>query len=122
MNPRLALTVGAVFGFAFGVPLFVVPAAVLAFSGIAASNDAVALSRGAGATLVGLGAIDWLARDAAGKALRGLLVGNLVVQALQLVANGTGLVSGQLPPQAAGATVLHLVLSGIFVLALRTAR
>lgn len=122
MTPRLALMVGAAAAFAFGLALIVFPAAMLANSGLAATNETVSLSRGAGATLVGLGVIDWLARNATGDPLRALLVGNLVVQALQLFINAGQIVTGQLPTQAAGALLVHLALGAVFVLAMRPSR
>jgi hypothetical protein len=46
-------------------------------------------------------------------------VGNVVVQALELVVNGYEIIVGTLPAQAAGGLVIHLVLGAIFVLAMR---
>ncbi len=122
LSPRLALTVGAVAAFVFGVPLVVFPAAVLGSSGVTASDVAISLSRGAGATLIGLGVINWMARNASGEALGARLVGNLVVQALSLVVNAYGVLTGQLPPQSGVASPIHLVLAAVFVLGMRGAR
>ena len=121
MRPRLALIVGAVESFAFGLPLLVFPSAVLAVSGLALPDAGAAIARGAGATLVGLGVIDWMLRDLTGAALRGLLGGNLAVQVLSLIVNGGEVLAGHLPMQAASASLLHLVLSVMFLLALRSA-
>jgi hypothetical protein len=93
---------------------------MLGMGGLAVSNESTALSREVGATLIGLGVIDWLARDATGQPLRGLLVGNLVVQALQIFMNLYGIAAGQLPLQAASSLPIHLVLGAIFVLAMRS--
>jgi hypothetical protein len=60
-----------------------------------------------------------MARNATGQALRALLVGNVVVQALELVVNGYEIAVGDLPTQAAGGLLIHLVLGAIFVLAMR---
>lgn len=122
MNPRLALVIGAAAAFGFGLALVVFPAAMLANSGLPASNETISLSRGAGATLVGLGVINWMARNATGEVLRGLLVGNLVVQALQFFVNAGQLVTGQLPAQAATALIIHVLLGAVFVLAMMRAR
>ena len=120
MHPRLALTIGAVQSFAFGLPLLLFPSAVLAVSGLALPDAGAAIARGAGATVVGLGVIDWMLRDLTGAALRGLLGGNLAVQVLSLIVNGGEVLAGHLPIQAGSASVVHLVLSVIFLLALRT--
>lgn len=120
MHPRLALTIGAVQSFAFGLPLLLFPSAVLAVSGLALPDAGAAIARGAGATVVGLGVIDWMLRDLTGAALRGLRGGNLAVQVLSLIVNGGEVLAGHLPIQAASASVVHLVLSVMFLLALRT--
>lgn len=122
LNPRLALVIGGAAAIAFGVPLFAFPAAVLASSGLLASGEAISLARGAGATLIGLGVIDAMARNATGDVLRALLAGNLVVQGLSSFVNASAVISGQLPAQAAGASAVHLILGAIFVLALRRLR
>ena len=61
-----------------------------------------------------------MARNATGEVLRALLVGNVVVQALELLINGYEVVVGDLPTQAAGGLVIHLVLGAVFVLAMRS--
>ncbi len=122
MSPRLALIIGAIQSFAFGLPLLLFPATVLQISGLALPDAGAAIARGAGATVVGLGVIDWMLRDVTGPSLRGLLGGNLAVQVLSLFVNGGEVLAGHLPLQAASATVLHLVLSVMFLLALRTVR
>ncbi len=113
--------IGAVAAFAFGLALVVFPASMLAGSGLATSNAAISVSRGAGATLIGLGLINWMARNATGEALRALLAGNLVVQALSLIVNAGEVVVGQLPVQAIGASLIHAILGVIFVLAMTAA-
>ena len=88
MSPRLALMIGGVAGVVFGLALFVSPESMLAGFGLATPVAAKVLSRDVGATLIGLGLINWMARNAAGEALRALLVGNVIVQALELLING----------------------------------
>ena len=122
MSPRLALIVGAVQAFAFGLPLLIFPALILALSGLTLPDERVAIARGAGATVIGLGVIDWTLRNATGDVLRALLRGNLAVQALSLLVNAGEVLAGHLPVQAASASLIHVVLSAMFVLALRTAR
>lgn len=120
MSPRLALTIGGVAALIFGLALFVSPESMLAGFGVATPVAAKVLARDVGATLIGLGVINWMARDATGRALRALLVGNVVVQALELLINGYEIVVGDLPTQAAGGLLIHLVLGAVIVLAMRS--
>jgi hypothetical protein len=112
--------IGGVAAVVFGLALLVFPTSMLAGFGLAVGNEAKVLSRDVGATLIGLGVINWMARDATGQALRALLVGNVVVQALELLVNGYEIAAGELPTQAAGGLVIHLVLGAVFVLAMRS--
>ena len=122
VSPRLALMIGAVAAFIFGLALTVFPTTILAGFGLAVPDAAVVLSRDVGVTLIGLGVINWMARNVTGEALRAILVGNVVVQALELVVNAGEIAVGALPVQAAGGLVIHLVLGAIFVLAMMRAR
>ena len=121
MDPRLALIIGAAQSFVFGLPLLLFPSLVLALSGLSLPDAGVAIARGAGATVTGLGVIDWMLRNTTGATLRGLLAGNLAVQGLSLIVNGGEVLAGHVPIQAASASVLHLVLSAMFLAALRRA-
>ena len=93
---------------------------MLAGFGLATPVAAKVLSRDVGATLIGLGVINWMARNATSETLRALLVGNVVVQALELLINGYEIAIGDLPTQAAGGLLIHLVLGAVFVLAMRS--
>ncbi|TME64799.1 MAG: hypothetical protein E6I54_04880 [Chloroflexi bacterium] len=120
MSPRLALMIGGIAAVLFGLALFVSPESMLAGFGVATPVAAKVLARDVGATLIGLGVINWMARNASGEVLRALLVGNVVVQALELLINGYEVVVGDLPTQAAGGLVIHLVLGAVFVIAMRS--
>ena len=111
--------IGGVAALVFGLALLVFPTSMLAGFGLSVPTEAKVLSRDVGATLIGLGVINWMARNATGETLRALLVGNVVVQALELVVNGYEIAVGDLPTQAAGGLLIHLVLGAIFVLAMR---
>jgi hypothetical protein len=121
VNPKLALQIGAVLAIVFGLGLALLPAQMLAGFGLATPNEALIVSRDVGVTLVGVGVIDWLARDATGAVLRGILIGNLVIQVLEFLVNGYELATGALPSQAAGGEIIHVVLAVVFILALRRA-
>jgi len=112
--------IGGIAAVVFGLGLFVSPESMLAGFGVATPVAAKVLARDVGATLIGLGVINWMARNASGEVLRALLVGNVVVQALELLINGYEIVIGELAPQAAGGLIIHLVLGAIFVLAMRS--
>ncbi len=113
--------IGGVAAIVFGLALFVSPESTLARFGLATPVAAKVLSRDLGATLIGLGVINWMARNATGDALRALLVGNLVVQALGLLINGYEIAVGDLSTQAAGGLLIHLALGAVIVLAMRSA-
>ena len=112
--------IGGVAAIVFGLALLVFPTSMLAGFGLAVPTEAKVLSRDVGATLIGLGVINWMARNATAEVLRALLVGNVVVQALELVVNAAEIVVGDLPTQAAGGLLIHLVLGAVFVLAMRS--
>jgi hypothetical protein len=121
VSSRIALLIGGAAATLFGIALLVFPTSMLAGFGLGVPTEAKVLSRDVGATLIGLGVINWMARNATGEVLRALLVGNVVVQALELVVNGWEIVAGELPAQAAGGLLIHLVLGAIFILAMRSA-
>lgn len=112
--------IGGIAAFVFGLALLVFPTSTLAGFGLPVSTEARVLSRDVGATLIGLGVINWMARNATGDALRALLVGNVVVQALEFLINTFEIVVGDLPTQAAGGLLIHLALGAVFVLAMRS--
>ena len=112
--------IGGIAAVFFGLALFVSPESMLAGFGVATPVAAKVLARDVGATLIGLGVINWMARNASGEVLRALLVGNVVVQALEILINGYEVLVGDLPTQAAGGLVIHLVLGAVFVLAMRS--
>ena len=121
MRPSLALSIGAVLAFVFGAALALLPDQMLAGFGLGTPKEALVVSRDVGVTLIGLGIINWLARNATGDALRGILWGNIFIQVAEFVVNGWEIAAGILPGSAVGGLVLHLVLAVILVLGLRRA-
>lgn len=121
MRPSLALSIGAVLAFIFGGALALLPVQMLSGFGLATPTEAQIISRDVGVTLIGLGIINWFARNATGDALRGILWGNIFVQVAELVVNGWEIAAGILPSAAAGGLVIHVALAVIFVLGLRRA-
>jgi hypothetical protein len=121
VSPRIALIIGAIAAFAFGLAILVFPAALLAAFGLGTPSEAIVASRDVGATIIGVAVINWMGRNATGEVLRALLTGNVVIQALEFVVNGGEIVGGTVPISAAGGLLLHLILGAIFVLAMRRA-
>ncbi len=88
MSSKLALTIGAVAAVLFGLALALFPEQMLSGFGLGVPKEAQVLSRDVGVTLIGLGIINWLARNEMGPAARALLIGNAFIQIAELVVNG----------------------------------
>jgi len=123
MRPSLALAIGAVFSVVSGLLFVVAPGQLLSPLGFAANAEIQA--RDAGVLLIGVGIIDWLARDAVGAPLRGLLWGNLFIRVAGMAVNYWELAAGLMPSAAAAIfpllTVINIALIVVFALALRRA-
>ena len=110
---RVFLAIAAILAWLFGAALLAAPASFYAPLGVAFTPLLGTIAQAHGATLVGLGVIDWLARDADRKGAIAVLAGNLVVQALSLVvvlrtmALGVGM-------KVAPGVVIHIVLGALF--------
>jgi hypothetical protein len=101
MRPSLALSIGAAFNILFGLPLVLAPAQMLsAFGWPATPNVSLVPARDAGTVLIGVGLIDWFARDAVGAPLRGLLWGNIFIRVAAMAVNGWELAAGIIPTTA----------------------
>jgi hypothetical protein len=111
---RIFLAISAVLAWAIGLALLFTPAPFLAPMGITVTPAIAVTGQTQGAILVGLGTINWLARAAAGAALRAVLAGNLVVQSLSWIVVARALALGIVPAQNAGAIVIHTVLGAGF--------
>jgi hypothetical protein len=125
MRPRLALAIGAVFAFVPGLLFVIAPAQMLSALGLDMPPEALINARDTGVLLMGVGIIDWLARDAVGAPLRGLLWGNIFIRAAAIVVNLWELNAGLLPGISDGAIIgllgLSIALIIVFALALRRA-
>jgi hypothetical protein len=127
MRPSLALSIGAVFNILAGLPVALASAPMLSVFGWPATPDqAIVLPRHEAILLIGVGIIDWLARDAVGAPLRALLWGNIFMRAAEGVVNGWEFATGIVPTSAYGgllypvALAVDIALILIFALALRT--
>ena len=81
---KIFLSIAAVLAFLFGGMLIAVPGKFYEPTGIVMTPMLATLAQAHGATLVGLGTIDWLARKAERSGLIAVLAGNLVAQILSL--------------------------------------
>jgi hypothetical protein len=124
MRPSLALSIGAAFNILFGLPLLLAPAQILSAFGLATPSEALVPARDSGVLLIGVGIIDWLARDAVGAPLRGLLWGNIFIRVAGMVVNLWEVSAGIIG--ASGATIaaaggINIAIIIVFALALRNA-
>lgn len=110
---RIFLAIAAVLAWIFGAMLLVAPGPFYAPTGIAMTPMAATVAHAHGATLIGLGVVDWLARAADRRGLSAVLRGNLVVQVLSL---GVVIRTAFLGAGAAVAPgiVIHVVLGSLF--------
>ena len=119
MSSKLALTIGAFAALIFGAALALAPEQMLSGFGLGVPIEAQVLSRDVGVTLLGLALVNWMAREATGKAVRALLIGNFFIQVAEFAVNAIEIAAGALPGLATGGLVLHLALAVVFALALR---
>lgn len=126
MRPSIALSIGAVFHVLVALPLLIAPADLASALGLSdVPSIALVWARDVGTLALGVGIIDWLARDAVGAPLRGLLWGNIFIRAGAMAVNSWELATGQIPSTAAPAfpflIAINLALIIVFGLALRRA-
>src|SRR5690242_9413155 len=81
---KLFLAIAAILAWLFGAALLLAPAQFYAPTGIAMTPMIATIAEAHGATLIGLGVVDWLARGADRNGLAAVCMGNLVVQILSL--------------------------------------
>jgi len=110
---RLFLAIAAILAWIFGAMLLFLPGQFYAPTGISMTPMVATVAQAHGATLLGLGAINWLARNAEERTLTAVLAGNLLTQLISL-----GVVLRTMALGAGAAVVpgvvIHVVLSGFF--------
>ena len=118
---RTFLAIAAVLAWLFGLALLLAPASFYKPTGIEMTPLLATIAQAHGATLIGLGVIDWMARNAEPAGVRAVLAGNLVVQVLSL---GVVLRTMSLGAGAAVAPgiFIHVILGGLFAFFLVRAR
>ncbi|HLX17596.1 MAG TPA: hypothetical protein VKS24_20595 [Bradyrhizobium sp.] len=110
---KIFISIAAVLAVLFGAMMLVFPVEFYAPTGIAMTPMIATVAQAHGATLVGLGVVNWLARNADRQGLIAILGGNLVVQVLSLL---VVLRTAQLGAGFAVApgVVIHVVLGSLF--------
>jgi hypothetical protein len=127
MRPRLALSIGAVFYILLGIPGLLAPAQMMSAMGLPTPDVALHLTRDVGLLAIGVGLIDWLARDAVGAPLRGLLWANILIRIGAGVLTGLEIAAGAIPITTLGGPAIaitfgiSIALIAMFALALRKA-
>jgi|SRR5689334_306474 hypothetical protein len=107
---KLFLAVSAVLAFIFGVALLFASSSFYAPMGIVVTPAIAVTAQAQGAILVGLGLLNWTARSLSDRAVRPVLLGNLVVQVLSFAVIARALVLQIVPSQNAAALVIHTLL------------
>jgi hypothetical protein len=118
---KIFISISAVLAWMIGALLIIAPEKLYAPAGIAMTPLLATIAQAHGATLVGLGVINWLSRGRDKRSLIAVLLGNLVVQLLSL-----GVVLRTMSLGAGSAVtpgvVIHVVLGGFFAFYLVKAR
>jgi hypothetical protein len=115
MKVRTFLTASAVILGLFGLAMILMPEKMADNFGFEISNLGRVLFRDLGATLLGVAAINWLARDVTDTAgLRAVILGNLVLQVLETIVNVADISQGYMGSSAWGGVALHAILAAGF--------
>jgi hypothetical protein len=113
LDMKIFLAIAAVLAWLFGLMLFLAPTQFYAPVGIVMTPMLATVAQAHGATLIGVGTVNWLARHAQGRGLVAVLVGNLVIQILSfVVAVRTSMLGAG--ASATPAFVIHLLLGAGF--------
>jgi hypothetical protein len=110
---KIFLAIAAVLAWFFALALLLAPRSFYAPTGMSLSPMLATLAQAHGATLFGLGVINWCARSAEGRGLTGILLGNVFVQILSLVVVVRTMMLGAGAAAAPG-IVIHVVLGACF--------
>ena len=118
---RTYLAIAAILAWIFGLGQLLAPVKFYAPMGIELTPMLATMVQSHGATMIGLGVINWFAREAQGRGLFAVLLGNLFVQVLNLgvVFRMLSLGAGK---TAAPGVVIHVVLGGFFLFFLLRAK
>ena len=110
---KVFLAAAAVLAWLFGAMLLFIPGQFYAQTGIVMTPMSSTVAQAHGATLIGLGLINWLSRNADRRGLIAVLAGNLLVQvaSLAIVVRTMTLGAGR---AVAPGVVIHVILGSLF--------
>ncbi len=118
---KIFLSITAILAWIFGAMHLIIPKEFYAAGGMELTPMLATIAQAHGATMFGLGVINWIARNVERKGLIAVLTGNLVVQVLSLfvVLRTMSLGAGT---SAVPGIVIHVVLGSLYVFFLLKAR
>jgi hypothetical protein len=111
---RIFISISAILAWIFGVMLLLMPSPFYSPTGIIMSPMMETIAQAHGATLIGLGVINWLARDSDRKGIMAISAGNFVVQLLSLAVVIRTITIGAGASVAPG-IIIHVLLGSFFV-------
>jgi hypothetical protein len=114
MNTRTVLTIAAVVAISYGLATLLIPTIIGSLYGFGTSPGEVFLTRFLGGALVGLGVINWLAKDQDYATLHPILIGNLVADTIGLILSVMGTLAGTMNAMGWVSVVIYLVLAPAF--------
>lgn len=118
---KIFLSIAAILAWLVGAMLLFMPGPFYAPTGIVMTPMLATVAQAHAATLIGLGVVDWLARNAERHGQIAVLTGNLVVQVLSLGVVVRTMILGAGSAVAPG-VVIHVVLGSGFAFFLLRAR
>jgi hypothetical protein len=110
MNTRTVLTAAAVVALLFALGLILLPDFMGTLYGLGTSPVQALIARYFGTGLLAVGLINWFARDMDYAALRPILLGNLVSDAVGLLVSLMGTLGGVMNAMGWSSVVLYLLL------------
>lgn len=111
MSTRTLLSIAAVVGLIFALALLLMPAFMGTLYGLGANPVQTLLARYFGVTLLGVGLINWLAKDMDYASLRPILLGNLVADFVGILVSLMGTLSGVMNSMGWSSVVIYLLLT-----------
>jgi len=111
MDSKLYLTIAAIVAILYGIGFVLIPGTLLPLYGVDPEAHAVLNIQFFGATLIAIGVIFWSAREfREWDAVRGVLIGAVVGDALGLVINVYGIMRGLVNAFGWSSTIVYVLL------------
>jgi FtsH-binding integral membrane protein len=111
MSAKTYLTIASVIAVLFGLAFLLAPTAASSVYGVPADAHTSLILQFFGSTLVGIGAVQWVAKDFRDwDAVRGILIAAIVGDALGLIVNLLGTFQGLLNGMAWTTTIIYVLL------------